>query len=107
MDLNSLATPSLLLDVDRVEQNASRIGNKAVQLGVRLRPHVKTHKCLEVARIQTAGHFGGVTVSTLAEAEAFVAGGFTDITYAVPPYPWNRGSSSVQSIWLDGVRISA
>lgn len=45
---------------------------------------MKTHKCIEVARIQTAGHDGAVTVSTLAEARAFAERGFADITYAVP-----------------------
>jgi D-serine deaminase-like pyridoxal phosphate-dependent protein len=54
------------------------------QFGADLRPHIKTHKCIEVARIQTAGHSGAVTVSTLAEARAFAANGFTKITYAVP-----------------------
>lgn len=56
-------------------------------LGVRLRPHVKTHKCIEGARIQTAGAFGGITVSTLAEARGFADAGFSDITYAVPVAP--------------------
>jgi D-serine deaminase-like pyridoxal phosphate-dependent protein len=63
------------------------MAEKALRLGVRLRPHVKTHKCIEAARIQTDLHFGGVTVSTLAEAQAFAAGGFSDITYAVPIAP--------------------
>jgi len=40
-----------------------------------------------VARIQTEGHTGGITVSTLAEARAFAAHGFKDITYAVPVEP--------------------
>jgi D-serine deaminase-like pyridoxal phosphate-dependent protein len=57
---------------------------RASALGVRLRPHVKTHKCLEAARLQVEGSFGGITVSTLAEAEFFARGGFKDITYAVP-----------------------
>ena len=57
---------------------------KARHHGVRLRPHVKTHKCAEAARYQVEGHFGGITVSTLAEAEFFAQQGFTDITYAVP-----------------------
>ncbi|HZI87786.1 MAG TPA: alanine racemase, partial [Pyrinomonadaceae bacterium] len=47
----------------------------------------KTHKSIEVARIQTEGHSGGITVSTLAEARAFAAHGFQDITYAVPIEP--------------------
>jgi len=45
---------------------------------------VKTHKCIEAAQLQVAGHFGGITVSTLAEAHYFAEGGFTDITWAFP-----------------------
>ena len=82
-----LQTPAALVDLDRLESNASRMAEKAMRLGVRLRPHVKTHKCVEIARIQTDLHFGGLTVSTLAEAQAFAAGGFSDITYAVPIAP--------------------
>jgi D-serine deaminase-like pyridoxal phosphate-dependent protein len=48
---------------------------------------VKTHKCVEIARIQTADHAGTITVSTLAEACSFAANGFRDITYAVPIEP--------------------
>lgn len=84
MDLLSLKTPSLLLDIDRVQKNAGRISDIATSTGTRLRPHIKTHKCIEVARIQTAGHNGAVTVSTLAEARVFAENGFADITYAVP-----------------------
>ena len=87
MDLHDLGTPSLVLDIARVRRNAARMTERARALGVRLRPHVKTHKCVEVARIQTDGHGGAITVSTLAEAAAFAAHGFTDITYAVPIEP--------------------
>ena len=83
-DLGSLATPSLLLDHARLERNAARIGERVRALGARLRPHVKTHKCIEVARLQTQGGFAGLTVSTLAEARVFAAHGFDDLTYAVP-----------------------
>jgi len=77
-------TPSLLLDLKRVRRNAERVSEIVKRNGVALRPHIKTHKCVEVARIQTEGHSGAVTVSTLEEARAFAKGGFTDITYAVP-----------------------
>lgn len=83
-DLRAIATPALLLDAPRLHRNAARISERVRGLGVRLRPHVKTHKCIEVARLQTAGHSGGITVSTLAEARVFAANGFGDITYAVP-----------------------
>jgi D-serine deaminase-like pyridoxal phosphate-dependent protein len=85
--LESLKTPSLLLDLERVRRNAVQMSLRARKLGVRLRPHIKTHKCIEIARLQTEGHSGAITVSTLAEARAFAAHGFSDITYAVPIDP--------------------
>jgi D-serine deaminase-like pyridoxal phosphate-dependent protein len=87
MDLHTIKTPSLVLDAARVQRNAARMSARVLMLGATLRPHVKTHKCVEVARIQTEGHAGGITVSTLAEARGFAARGFKDITYAVPIEP--------------------
>jgi len=87
MDSSSIKTPGLLLDIERVRRNAARISDVAKLNNVRLRPHVKTHKCVEVARIQTAGHDDAVTVSTLTEARAFAGHGFADFTYAVPIEP--------------------
>jgi D-serine deaminase-like pyridoxal phosphate-dependent protein len=63
------------------------MSERARALGVSLRPHVKTHKCPEIARLQTEGHAGGVTVSTLGEAEQLAERGFSDFTYAVPIEP--------------------
>ena len=86
--LQTLKTPSLILDIRRVRQNAAHMLARVESLGAQLRPHVKTHKCVEVARLQTKGHTtGGITVSTLAEAHVFAAHGFTDITYGVPIEP--------------------
>jgi threo-3-hydroxy-D-aspartate ammonia-lyase len=82
--LDHLLTPCALVDLDRLESSAAAMSERARRLGVRLRPHVKTHKCVEAARLQTAGEHGGITVSTLAEARAFAAAGFHDITWAVP-----------------------
>src|ERR1043166_9559650 len=87
MNLETLKTPSLVLDIAKVKRNAERMSRRIKQFGADLRPHIKTHKCIEVARIQTVGHSGAVTVSTLAEARAFAANGFTKITYAVPIEP--------------------
>ena len=87
MELQTLKTPGLILDIDRVKRNAKRIGQRMRDWNVNLRPHVKTHKCVEVAKIQTEGHSGAVTVSTLAEARAFASNGFKRITYAIPIEP--------------------
>ncbi|MEZ5333057.1 MAG: alanine racemase [Thermoanaerobaculia bacterium] len=83
-DLESLPTPALLLDVDRLERNVSRMADRAAALGVRLRPHAKTHKCIEVARLQVDAGAHGLTVSTLEEARALAAAGFDDLTWALP-----------------------
>ena len=82
-------TPALLLHREVVERNLVHMAGRARTLGVALRPHIKTHKCLELGRRQVAhgAPGGGLTVSTLFEAEAFARGGFTDLTWAFPLDP--------------------
>jgi D-serine deaminase-like pyridoxal phosphate-dependent protein len=87
MNLSELPTPALVLDVRRVRRNAARMQARVEGMGARLRPHVKTHKCVEVARLQTSARSPALTVSTLAEARWFAARGLTDLTYAVPIEP--------------------
>ncbi|HEY6090872.1 MAG TPA: alanine racemase [Gemmatimonadales bacterium] len=82
--LFDVETPALLLYEDVMERNLSHMADRARRLGVALRPHIKTHKCLELGRRQLAHGAQGITVSTLFEAEAFARGGFTDITWAFP-----------------------
>src|SRR5881628_346424 len=77
-------TPALLLYRDVMERNLEHMSDRAKKLGVGLRPHIKTHKCLELGRRQQAHGAKGITVSTLFEAEAFARGGFTDLTCAFP-----------------------
>ena len=84
---DELPTPSLLLDLDRLEANLRRMADRARRLGVALRPHIKTHKCLEIARRQAALGATGLTVSTLYEARVFADHGFTDLTWAFPLAP--------------------
>ncbi|MYT10364.1 MULTISPECIES: DSD1 family PLP-dependent enzyme [Streptomyces] len=77
-------TPFAVVDVHKVRRNVERLATRAERLGVTLRPHVKTAKSLDVAALLHAGDRPcPVTVSTLAEAEAFADGGYRDITYAV------------------------
>ena len=68
-------------------RNIARMQERMRALGVRLRPHVKTPKCIEVARRQEAAGADGITVSTLKEAEQFFAAGFGDVLYAVAMAP--------------------
>jgi len=86
-DLAHLTTPAFLVDRNIVEQNCARMRRKASESGVAFRPHAKTHKTVEAARLQHGGEVGPITVSTMAEAEFFAGAGFRDITYAVPIAP--------------------
>jgi D-serine deaminase-like pyridoxal phosphate-dependent protein len=86
-DFSHVTTPAFLVDRTIVEQNCVRMRAKALSSGVAFRPHVKTHKTIEIARMQHGGAIGPITVSTMAEAEFFADGGFGDITYAVPIAP--------------------
>jgi D-serine deaminase-like pyridoxal phosphate-dependent protein len=81
--LADLETPCLLLDRARLERNASAMRARCRELGVTLRPHVKTPKSLDVARVALGGSAGPITVSTLREAEYFARNGYRDILYAV------------------------
>jgi D-serine deaminase-like pyridoxal phosphate-dependent protein len=77
----------LLLDRERLSRNIERMRNRLAQLGVPLRPHVKTAKSIDVVRMAVEGQPGGITVSTLREAEYFLGHGFADILYAVGIVP--------------------
>lgn len=83
MKLMDIETPAALIDEARMAANIDRMQRHLTALGVRLRPHVKTSKCIEVARRQQEAGARGITVSTLKEAEQFFAAGFSDILYAV------------------------
>lgn len=85
MSPTTLETPALLLDAPRLHANIARMKTRTAALGVTLRPHVKTAKCIEVARATDGPDAppGPITVSTLREADQFAAHGWTDITYAV------------------------
>lgn len=84
MTLDHLGTPALLLDVARLDRNLAAMQARADRLGVRLRPHAKTHKSAAVARRQVAAGARGLTVATLAEARYFADAGFDDLTWAFP-----------------------
>lgn len=83
MKLSEVQTPALLIDIDKFRANCGRMKRKAAELGVTLRPHLKTHKCWELAKEQMLTLEGPATVSTLLEAEKFFELGVKDLIYAV------------------------
>jgi len=85
--LHTLPTPNLVLDRPRLLRNIARMHQRAAELGVVLRPHLKTPKSIDVARLLMQHPARGITVSTLLEAEYFAAHGLRDQFYALPLSP--------------------
>jgi D-serine deaminase-like pyridoxal phosphate-dependent protein len=82
--VDELPTPALVVDLDRVERNLAAWQEACSAAGVALRPHVKTHKTLELARLQRARGAAGIACAKVSEAEVFVAAGFDDVAIAYP-----------------------
>jgi D-serine deaminase-like pyridoxal phosphate-dependent protein len=85
--LQTLDTPCLILDRERMERNIARLRARLARFDVSLRPHLKTGKSVEVARCVMTSPQGPATVSTLQEAEQFAAAGVRDLIYAVGVAP--------------------
>ena len=77
--IDDLDTPSLIVDMDIFERNLHRMANFTRECGVNLRPHVKTHKVPEIAKIQMEAGAKGVCLQKLSEAEVFATHGISDI----------------------------
>lgn len=89
--LHGLQTPCLVLDVARMDRNISRLRRRLSEFGVRMRPHLKTAKSVEVARAVMDSPHGPATVSTLQEATQFAEAGVRDMIYAVSIAPAKLG----------------
>ncbi len=87
MKLSQLETPCLVLDESKRERNVARMRARLDALKVTLRPHVKTAKSIDVTRRVLRTADGPITVSTLREAEYFLANGVRDMLYAVGAAP--------------------
>lgn len=90
---SGLDTPELVIDLDVVERNSRRLTEELATRGIALRPHVKTHKSVALARLQLDLGARGITVGNLGEAEVFAAGGIDDVFIAYP-------------IWVDGPKAA-
>ncbi len=79
-----LQTPALVIDLDALERNLARMAEHARRFGMALRPHAKTHKCVEVARRQMDAGALGICVAKIGEAEALANGGIDSILVTSP-----------------------
>ena len=73
-----------MLDKKRLQRNIRLIQDIADTRGVNLRPHIKTHKCLEIARHQIDAGAVGITASKVDEALVFIKNGVRSVTVAYP-----------------------
>ncbi len=80
--MRSLSTPYAWIDLDVMEQNIASMTQALNAQGIRHRPHIKTHKSLEIARMQLAAGASGITCSRVAEAMVMASGGIGDIFLA-------------------------
>src|SRR5688572_16751547 len=83
-DVRRLPTPAMVLDGPRIRRNVMKLADYAAKVGVKIRPHTKTHKLRELARMQLAAGANGLTVAKGGEAEAISDPG-QDILLAYPP----------------------
>ena len=84
MDYRELSTPALAIDLEVLERNLDRMANYCRDHGLRLRPHTKTHKTREVARMQLARDAVGLTVAKAGEAEVMAGANPEEILVAYP-----------------------
>jgi D-serine deaminase-like pyridoxal phosphate-dependent protein len=77
--LMDVDTPALILDLDRFESNLLRLMSAVKGHGVAVRPHSKSHKCVEIARRQMAAGAIGICCQKTSEAQPFLAGGIVDV----------------------------
>ncbi len=80
----ALNTPALVIDRDALQRNVDKMAAFAKQNGMALRPHAKTHKSVEIARLQVAAGAVGVCCAKIGEAEALAAGGIGAILITSP-----------------------
>lgn len=106
-----MVTPALVVDVDGMERNISRLAAAARAGGFAVRPRAKAHKCLEIADRQIGAGAAGLTVATVGEAEVFARGGATDLFIAYPLWVddskarrLRRLAEAVRGPWLEYLR---
>ncbi|GAA4663249.1 alanine racemase [Gordonia humi] len=91
-----LTTPTVIVDEQILDRNIAAMARVMADKGIALRPHVKTHKIVEIARKQVDAGAAGLTVATIGEAEVFAAAGFDDLFIAYPL--WLTRSSAARLV---------
>ena len=99
-------TPALVVDRAVLERNIAGMAGRMRRLGVQLRPHWKTSKMVEVARLQEAGGCVGFTCATPAEVQCLLDHGYTDLTWAHQPVGDPKVAAAVEANRRGRVRVA-
>lgn len=113
--VDELETPCLVVDRDVLDRNVAAMADRARRAGLDLRPHAKTHKCLEIGRLQHRAGAVGLTVATVGEAEVFAEAGADDLFVAYPLWAAGRKGARLRAVaersrlrvGMDGVEAAA
>jgi D-serine deaminase-like pyridoxal phosphate-dependent protein len=84
MHIEDLDTPAVVIDLDIMDRNLARLAEYAAGNHLNLRPHTKTHKIPEIAKLQIERGAAGITVAKPGEARVMVEGGVADLMIAYP-----------------------
>ena len=90
-----LPTPCMVVDLDMFKANVKHMADTAKANGISVRPHVKVHKSVDVARHQVAHGAIGLTVATIAEAELFSGAGIKGVLWTKQPVGINNTQRAV------------
>jgi len=103
MNISEISTPAVLVDAGTLKRNLDKMQAAVKASGKRLRPHAKTHKSPEIARMQIAQGAAGICCAKLGEAEVFAENGITDIRL---PYPLNPVNAERVFALADRIALS-
>ena len=114
MNIHDLDTPAVLIDADTLDRNLRKMASYCDTHSLTLRPHTKTHKMPEIARLQLQYGAPGITVAKLAEAEVMADAGVVDILIVYPLWgekKWKRLAELAKrvrvSVAMDSLQVAA
>ena len=95
MTKDILPTPAMVVDIDLFQANIRHMADTAKTNGINVRPHVKVHKSVDVAKHQMAHGAIGLTCATIAEAELFSGAGIQGVLWTKQPASVNNVQRAV------------
>ena len=113
MNIQDLDTPVVLIEFDTMDRNLRRMASYCAAHNLTLRPHTKTHKIPEIARLQMLYGAGGITVAKVGEAEVMADAGLNNIVIVYPIWGERKWKRVVElamrvkiSIAMDSIQVA-